>query len=132
VKELEGLKEETQKSLKELQENKQSDKGNEQNHPRSKTENRNNKEITKGDNPENLGKRSGVIDVSTTNRIQETENRISSAEDIIENIDKTVKENAKSKKFLIQNIQEIQDIMRRCNLRGIGIEESEDSQLKGQ
>ena len=81
---------------------------------------------------ENLGKRSGVIDVSTTNRIQETENRISSAEDIIENIDKTVKENAKIKKFLIQNIQEIQDIMRRCNLRGIGIEESEDSQLKGQ
>ena len=30
---------------------------------------------------ENLGKRSGVIDVSITNRIQETEERISGAED---------------------------------------------------
>ena len=49
----------------------------------------------------------------------------------IENIDTTVKENAKCKKFLTQNIQEIQDAMRRLNLRIIGIEESEDSQLKG-
>jgi predicted nucleic acid-binding Zn-ribbon protein len=45
---------------------------------------------------ENLGKRSGVIDASITNRIQETEERISGAEDTIENIDTTVKENAKS------------------------------------
>jgi hypothetical protein len=52
-------------------------------------------------------------------------------EDTIENIDTTVKENAKGKKLLTQNIQEIQDIMRRPNLRIIGIEESEDSQLKG-
>jgi predicted nucleic acid-binding Zn-ribbon protein len=36
---------------------------------------------------ENLGKRSGVIDASITNRIQEIEERISSAEDTIENID---------------------------------------------
>ena len=56
---------------------------------------------------ENLGKRSGVIDASITNRIQEIEERISGAEDTIENIDTTVKENAKCKKFLIQNIQEI-------------------------
>ena len=49
----------------------------------------------------------------------------------IGNIDTTVKENAKCKKFLTQNIQEIQDTMRRPNLRIIGIEESEDSQLKG-
>ena len=47
---------------------------------------------------ENLGKRSGVIDASITNRIQEIEERISSTEDTIENIDTTVKENAKSKK----------------------------------
>ena len=47
---------------------------------------------------ENLGKRSGVIDVSTTNRIQEIEERISGAEDTIENIDITVKENAKCKR----------------------------------
>jgi hypothetical protein len=45
---------------------------------------------------ENLGKRSGVIDTSITNRIQEMEKRISCAEDTIENIDTTVKENAKS------------------------------------
>jgi hypothetical protein len=36
-----------------------------------------------------------------------------------------------AKKLLTQNIQEIQDIMRRPNLRIIGIEESEDFQLKG-
>jgi predicted nucleic acid-binding Zn-ribbon protein len=46
---------------------------------------------------ENLGKRSGVIDASIiTNRIQEIEERISGAEDTIENIDTTVKGNAKS------------------------------------
>ena len=41
---------------------------------------------------ENLGKRSGVIDASITNRIQEIEERISGAEDTIENIHTTVKE----------------------------------------
>jgi hypothetical protein len=49
----------------------------------------------------------------------------------MENIDKKVKENAKGKKLLAQNIQKIQDTMRRPNLRIIGIEESKDSQLKG-
>ena len=44
---------------------------------------------------ENLGKRSGVIDASITNRIQEIEERISGAEDSIENMDTTIKENAK-------------------------------------
>ena len=39
--------------------------------------------------------------------------------------------NAKSKRLLTQNIQEIQDTIRRLNLRIIGIEESEDSKLKG-
>jgi phosphoenolpyruvate carboxylase len=80
---------------------------------------------------ENLGKRSGVIDASIPNRMQAIEERISGAEDTLENIDTTVKENAKCKKLLDQNIQEIQDTMRRSNLRIIGIEESEDSQLKG-
>ena len=56
---------------------------------------------------ENLGKKSGAIDASITNRIQEIEERISGAEDTIENIDTTVKENAKCKKLLTQNIQEI-------------------------
>jgi hypothetical protein len=34
-----------------------------------------------------LGKKSGVIDASITNRLQEREERISGAEDAIENID---------------------------------------------
>ena len=59
------------------------------------------------------------------------EEKISGAEDTIENIDTTTKENVKCKKVLTQNIQEIQDTMRRPNLRKIVIEESEDSQLKG-
>jgi prefoldin subunit 5 len=54
---------------------------------------------------ENLGEMSGVIDASITVRIQEE--RISGAEDTIEIIDTTVKGNAKSKKLLTQNIQEI-------------------------
>jgi hypothetical protein len=45
-----------------------------------------------------LGKRSGVIGASITNRLQEIEERIAGAEDTIENIDTTVKENAKCKK----------------------------------
>ena len=80
---------------------------------------------------ENLGKRSGVIDASITNKIQEIEERISGAEDSIENMDTTIKENAKCQKFLTENIQEIQDTMRRPNLRIIGVDESEDFQLKG-
>jgi hypothetical protein len=78
-----------------------------------------------------LGKKSGSVDASIMNRIQEIEERTSGPQDMIENIDTTVKENAKCKKFLTQNIQEIQDRMRRSNLRIIGIEESKYSQLKG-
>jgi uncharacterized coiled-coil protein SlyX len=80
---------------------------------------------------ENIGKKSGAIDASITNRIQEIEKRVSGAEDTIENIDKTVKENAKCKMLLTQNIQEIRDTMRRPNLWITGIEKGEDSQLKG-
>jgi septation ring formation regulator EzrA len=82
---------------------------------------------------ENLGKTFRVIDASISNRIQEIEERISGAEDSIENIDTTVKDNAKSKKLLTQNIQEIQDTMRRPNkIRIIGTEEKKnDSELKG-
>jgi hypothetical protein len=79
---------------------------------------------------ENLGKTSGAIDANITNRIQEIEERISGTEATIENIDTTVK-NAKSKKLLTQNIQKIQDTMKRQNLRVIGIEEIKDSQPKG-
>ena len=80
---------------------------------------------------ENLGKRSGITDVSFTNRTQEIEERILSVEDTVEEIDTTVKENSKCKRLPTQNIQEIQDTMKRPNLRIIGIDENEDSQLKG-
>jgi phosphoribosyl-dephospho-CoA transferase len=58
------------------------------------------------------------------------EDRIAGAEDSIENIDTAIKENAKCKKILTQNIKEIQDTMRESNLRIIGIEKSDDSHLK--
>jgi hypothetical protein len=82
---------------------------------------------------ENLRKMSGAIDASITNRIQQIEERISGSEYTIKkkNIDTTIKENVKCKKILTQNIQEIQDTMRRPNLRIIGIEDSEDFLLKG-
>jgi hypothetical protein len=76
---------------------------------------------------ENLGKRSGITDVNITNRIQEIEEKISG----VEEIDTTVKENSKHKIFLTQSIQEIQDTIKRPNLRIIRTEENEDSQLKG-
>ena len=63
---------------------------------------------------ETLGKK---IDLSISNRFQEIEERISGAEYSIENIGTTIKENGKCKKILTQNIQEIQDTMRRPNLR---------------
>ena len=44
---------------------------------------------------ENLGKKSGTIDANINNRIQEMEERIPGAEDSIENMDTTIKENAK-------------------------------------
>jgi hypothetical protein len=50
---------------------------------------------------------------------------------ILENINALIKENIKCKKLLSQNIQEIQDTMKRPNLRIIRIEECEDSQFKG-
>jgi hypothetical protein len=80
---------------------------------------------------ETLGKKSGNIDASISNRMQEMEERISGAENSIENIGITIKENAKWKKILTQNIQEIQDTMRRPNLQIIGVVENEDFQLKG-
>ena len=46
---------------------------------------------------ENLGKKSGVVDANINNRIQEIEVRISVAEDTIETIDSTVKENTNAK-----------------------------------
>ena len=66
----------------------QTGEGNEQIHPRSKNGYRNNKEITKGDHSGDRKPRNEkvAIDASITNRIQEIEERISGAEDTIENM----------------------------------------------
>jgi hypothetical protein len=48
---------------------------------------------------ENLGKKSGITDVSITNRIQNIEDIISGVEDTIKEIGTTVKENTKHKHF---------------------------------
>jgi hypothetical protein len=58
--------------------------------------------------------------------MQEIEEISSGTEDIIKNIETT-----KCKNPLTQNIQEIQNKMRRSNLRIIGIEENKDAHLKG-
>jgi hypothetical protein len=59
------------------------------------------------------------------------EERISGAQDSIGNICTTIKENEKCKKILTQNIQEIEDTMRRPNLWIIGVDENLDFKLKG-
>jgi chromosome segregation ATPase len=133
-KQVETLEEETQKYLKELQENiakqvKELNKTIQDLKMEVETIKKSQRETTL--EIENLGKRSGVIDASTTNRIQGIEERISGAKDTIENIDTTIKENAKCKKILTQNIQEIKDKMGRLNLRIIGLEERQEFQLKG-
>ena len=79
---------------------------------------------------ENLKKKSAVTDASISNRLQVKEERISGSEDNFESIENTVRENAKPQKFLTQNVQEIQDTMRRPNLRII-IEEGKEYQLRG-
>ena len=47
---------------------------------------------------ETLGKKSGTIDASISNRIQEMEERISGAEDSIVNMGTTIKEKCKTQK----------------------------------
>jgi len=102
-KQVETHKEETQKSLKELQENmtkqeKELNKTIQQLKVEIETIKKAQREITL--EIENLGKRSGVIDASITNKIQEIEERISGAKDSIENTDTTVKDSVKWKKLL--------------------------------
>ena len=79
----------------------------------------------------NLGKRAGVTDARITNRIQEIRERISEAEEKIEDMNTMYKENTKIKNVLFQNIQEIQETVERMSLRIIVIEKSKESQLKG-
>jgi predicted RNase H-like nuclease (RuvC/YqgF family) len=134
AKQVEDIKEETQKSFKELQEN-QTKQVMELNKNiqdlKREVDTIKKTQIETTLDIETLGKKSGTIDASISNRIQKMEERISGAEDSIENIGTTIKENTKSKEILTQNIQEIQDTMRRPNLRIIGVDENEDFQLKG-
>ena len=100
-KQLEALKEETKKFLKELQENtikqeKEISKSIQDLKMEIETVKKSQREIAL--ELENLGKRSGVIDASITNRIQEIEEKISGTEDIIANIDTTVKEKQNAKR----------------------------------
>jgi hypothetical protein len=79
---------------------------------------------------DNLRKRSRITEVSITNKIPEIEERTSGVEDTAEELDTIVKENSKHKKLLTQNIQEIEDTMKRQNLRIMEIEKNKASQLK--
>ena len=80
---------------------------------------------------ETLEKKSRNIDTSISNKIQEMEERMSDAEDSIENMSTTIKENSKCKKILTQRIQGIQDTMRRLKMWIIGIDKKDDFQHKG-
>jgi chromosome segregation ATPase len=145
VKQVEALKEEAQKSVRELQENTGKQVEETQKFLKELQENtskqvmdlnktiqdlkleietirKTQQEITL--EIETLGKKTGTIDASISNRIQEMEERISGAEDGYN------KENAKCKKIQTQNLQEIRDTMIRQNLWIIGIDENEDFQLK--
>jgi hypothetical protein len=105
-----------------------------QNHPGSENGSRNNKEITQEDNSGDRNPRKEVRSCRCKYHQQNIRDR---RENLrcrgYQNIDTTVKENAKCKKLLTQMIQKIQDTMRRPNLRIIGIPESKlISNLKGQ
>jgi chromosome segregation ATPase len=131
---MEDYKEEINNSLKEIQENasnqmKEMNKTMQDLKMEVETIKKSQREITL--EIENLGKKSGAIEASITNRIQDIEKRISGEEDSIEKIDTTIKESVKCKNILTQNIQEIQDTMRRSNLRITDIEEREDSHPEG-
>ena len=76
---------------------------------------------------ETLGKKSGTIDASIRNRIQEMEERISGAEDSIENISTTNKEHEKIQKD--PNSKHPGNYEK--NKQIIGVDENEDYQLKG-
>jgi chromosome segregation ATPase len=77
---------------------------------------------------ETLGKKSRTIDASK----HQQQNTRDGRENLrCRRFQRTIKENAKCKKILTQNIQEIQDTMRKPNLQIIGVDENEDFQLKG-
>jgi hypothetical protein len=133
-KRLEALKEETQKSLKELQENtiKQVKERN-KNFQDLKNETRNNKESTKGDNPRIRKPRKKIKSHRCKPHQQNTRDRRKNLRCRRYHRKHWHNSERKCKKQKAPNPKhpEIQDTMRRPNLRIIGIEESEDSQRKG-
>jgi hypothetical protein len=64
---------------------------------------------------DNLEKWSRITNVSITNRIQETEERVLGLEDTLEDIDTTAKIFSKHKMLLTQNIQVVQDTLEKKN-----------------
>jgi len=94
-KQAEALRDEIQISLKELQKNpiKQEKELKMERETKKKAQRETTLDI------ENQRKRQGAIDTSITNRIQEIEERISGADDPIEILNKTVKDNVKRKSY---------------------------------
>ena len=64
-------------------------------------------------------------------RIPEMEERMSGTEDMIKELDLSVKENIKSKSLVLQNSQETWDSMKRSNTRIICTKEGEATYFKG-
>ena len=79
---------------------------------------------------ENLGRKQ---ELQTQASPQNTRDRmkISGIKDTIKDIDTSVEENAKHKKFLTKTLRKSGTQWKRWNLRIIEIEDSEDSQFKG-
>jgi predicted nucleic acid-binding Zn-ribbon protein len=135
AKQVEVLKEEAQKSLKELLENTTKqvmglNKSIQDLKMEVETIKKTQKETTL--EIEILGKKSGTINASISNRIKEMEETIASAEDSTENLDTIIKKkkNCKMQKDPNSKIKEIQDTMRRPTLRIIGRDENEDFHKK--
>ena len=67
---------------------------------------------------------------SITNRIEHLKSRTSDMEDKIFNLETKVDQTEKMVRIHEQNLQELWDIMKRPNLRIIGIEEGTEKQTK--
>ena len=79
-----------------------------------------------------LEKRTETSNTNIASRIHEMEERTLGIEETTEETDMLVEENIISKIFMTQNIEQIWDSMERPNIRTIGIERGEESQLQGQ
>jgi hypothetical protein len=77
-----------------------------------------------------LGTKSETIGASISNRTKDGRENLKCRRFHREH-EQNNQRKCKCKKILTQNIQEIQDTMRRTNLRIIGVDENEDFQLKG-